>query len=1774
MVDRSPEGTGSEIAVVGLAGRFPGAASVGELWRLLREGREGIASFTEAELLAAGVTRQELEDPAYVRAGGALDGHDLFDAPFFGFSPREAEITDPQHRVFLECAWQALEDAGYDASSYPGSIGVFASATLSTYLFLVQAHPEAVERVGRHRVLLGNDKDYLPTWTSYKLDLRGPSVGVNTSCSSALVAVHLACQSLLNGECDMALAGGVSIKARQRRGYRWREGGIESPDGHCRAFDARARGSVAGHGAGVVVLKRLADALADGDTVHAVIKGSAVNNDGSLKAGYTAPSEEGQARVVSEALAMADADPATIGYVEAHGTGTELGDPIEVAALARAFGAAGRGFCALGSIKTNIGHLDSAAGAAGLIKAVLAVEHGVVPPSLHFETPNPRIDFASSPFYVNTALSPWPLPGPRRAGVSSFGIGGTNAHAVLEEPPPAEPTEPAPARPHQLLVLSARTPEALDEAGRNLAAHCRAHPGLDPADVAWTLQVGRKAFEHRRAFVFRGLADLAETLEAPDPRRVWSAAVEETGERPVAFLFPGQGTQYPGMGRELYDGEETFRDAVDRCAGGLAPHLGLDLARLLYPAPEDEEEAARKLAETAFAQPALFTVEYALAQLWMEWGVRPQAMLGHSAGELVAACLAGVFTLEDALGLVAVRGRLTQALGGGAMLSVPLPPEELEPLLNELEPLRGGDLSLAAVNGPRLTVASGPAAAVEALAEELAGRGVRARRMRNSRAFHSAMMEPALAPFAAAVARVERRPPRLPYLSNVTGTWIRPEEATDPHYWARHLRQTVRFADGLGELLRAPGRVLVEVGPGATLGTLVKRHPDRRPEQAAVPSLPQDRDGGSAAAQMAGAAGRLWLAGAAIDWRGFHGRGRRRIPLPTYPFERRRYWIEPAGEEAPRASTAEAPAAAPPALYARPGLPTAYAPPETETERQLAALWQELLGIEPVGRHDAFLELGGHSLLLVEVGARLDRTFGVRLPMRELAEAATLADLAAAVERHRAGRGEDWTGDALPVLAPVPDERHLPFPLTEVQEAYWLGRSGAFALGNVATHEYSEIDVPGLDLERLTRAWRRLIDRHEMLRAVVLPDGRQQILERVPPYEIETLDLRGMPPAEAEEALLEARRRMSHQVIPADRWPLFEVRASLLPDGVTRVHLSLDLLIVDAWSVQLLFRELGLLYADPEAPLPPLELSYRDYLLADVAFRDSETFRRSLEYWRRRLPSLPGPPELPLARSPESIDSPRFARRNGRLAAEPWERLKARAAASGLTASGLLLAAFSEVLAAWSKGPRFLLNLTLFNRLPIHPQVGEVVGDFTSLVLLEVDAAGAGPFEERARRLQRRLWEDLDHRHVSGVRVLRERARSAGNAGGAAAPVVFTSLLVGTPRRDPAEPAADPLPRADYVIGQTPQVWIDHVVGESEAGLSYFWEAVEDLFPPGLLDDMFAAYQGLLARLADEPETWQARPSLTPAEHRALQAAANATAAPISGVSGARHHPLFVEPARRDPGRPAVLSAARNLTYGELRRRAAHLGRRLRELGARPNRLVAVVLDKGWEQAAAVLGVLRSGAAYLPVDPGLPEERRLHLLRAGEVEIALTSSRLDAALSWPGGVARLAVDLEEPDFVLDDGPDDEPPLQGPDDLAYVIFTSGSTGSPKGVMIDHRGAVNTVLDVNRRFRIGPRDRSLALSALSFDLSVWDLFGPLAAGGAVVFPEPRPLAGADREPRGDGLELSAGADEDAGRSCGRGGRRRRAPAGVAAAGPALRRLDPGLPARPGARPVRGC
>jgi amino acid adenylation domain-containing protein len=1739
MSEQDPESGSLEgIAVVGMAGRFPGADDLGELWRNLCGGVESVRFYSREELAAAGVAPALLDDPRYVRAGAPLRDVQHFDADFFDFRAREAELMDPQHRLFLECCWEALENAGYDTRTWPGAIGLFAGMGMSGYLIRnLLSHPDLIQNAGPLQIRILNDNNFLTSLAAYKLDLRGPSVTVQSACSTSLVATCMACQSLLQFQCDMVLAGGVTVIVPHGLGYLALDG-VMSPDGHCRAFDAEARGTVEGSGAGVVVLKRLADAVADGDTIHAVIRGFATNNDGGFKMSFTAPSPEGQREAIATAQTIAGVPAESITYVETHGTGTPLGDVVEVTALSEVFAAATeqRGFCALGAIKTNIGHLDAAAGVAGLIKAVLAVEHGVLPPSLHFETPNPRIDFARSPFYVNTECRPWRPEGwPRRAGVSAFAIGGVNAHVILEEPPAPAPSAPAP--PWLLLVLSARTETALEAATDRLLGHLRelaAEPATRLADIAYTLEVGRRAFPHRRMLAVRDLQDAVEVLERRDPRRLLTgtAAVDPQ----VAFLFPGLGNEYAGMARGLYRDDAGFRVRIDDGAARLEPLLGVDLREILFAEEEGGEEVAnpgidlrrllgrgsraprgeeagQRLRRTALSQPAVFLVEHALACRLLDWGIRPQAMVGFSIGEYVAACLAGVLSLDDALRLVAGRARLIDELPAGAMLAVPLSEDAVAPWLV-------GGLSLAAVAGPELTVLAGTEEAVAAAEERLTAAGHVCRRLQTSHAFHSALMEPAVERFLALFEGIELHPPEIPYLSNVTGGWITAEEATDPAYWAEHLRGTVRFADAVSELWREPGRVLVEVGPGQTLSSwaLQQSSASGGADPVALPTLRHAFERTDDLAFLLQTMGRLWLTGLRPDWPAFWAdQPRRRVPLPTYPFERRRYWIEPRTElavppavarpvEAPVPASA-AMAAAPTRRHVRPSLHVPYTPPRDATERRVVEILGELLRVETVGLHDGFFDLGGDSLLATHLVARLNQELGAELTLRSIFESPTAAELAVALAA-RPGEGAGAWG---PIARRAPGST---LPLSFAQQRLWF--LDQLEPGNPAYNLAAAVLLTGpLDRPAFAASLEEVVARHEALRTTfgLADDADGEPVQRIAPpapLPLPGIDLAGLP-EEAREA--EALRLAAEEVMrPFDlaRGPL--LRAALLRLDAARhvALLAMHHMVSDGWSIDLLVRELAALYpafaAGLPSLLPPLPVQYADFVLWQRASLRGAELANQLAFWRGALAGAPAVLDLP-------SDRPRPARASGRggvaasaLSAERAEALRAVGRQAGATPFMTFLAAFYALLHRLTGEADLVVGTPVANRR--RPELEGLIGFFANTLALRAQIpglpAGEPTFAGLLAVVREAALSAYSHQDLPFERLVEQLAPERSLARTPLFQVMF--LLHGTPVEE-GELAGLTLAPFGSLATAERAAKFDLTLELIEGGpdLAVLLEFRRDLFDAVTAVRLLGHFTALTGALAAAPEARLAElPLLTAAERQQLVGEWS-PAETVPRLSGTLHG-VFAAQAARTPAATAVIAGTERLSYGELAGRVRRLAGRLSQLGMGPERIVGVRLGRTAELVVTLLAVLESGAAYLPLDPALPAERLRFLL--ADTGAALVVA--ERSLAWPEGFT-----AEIPELYIDEAtlgtaaaPASAlvsalvPDVAAEENLAYVIYTSGSTGVPKGVAIPHGSALRLVEWALARYSAAELAGVLFSTSTSFDLSIFEIFVPLSSGGAVI------------------------------------------------------------------------
>ncbi|BAU16014.1 amino acid adenylation domain-containing protein (plasmid) [Leptolyngbya sp. NIES-3755] len=1573
------------IALVGMGCRFPGAVNhPTAFWQLLRDGIDPISEVPPERWQVNAYYDPNPNAPGktYTRWGGFLSQVDQFDPDFFGISPREAIGMDPQQRLLLEVAWEALEHAGQAPRDLVGSkTGVFVGIGTSDYANLQtrSGNPAAIDAY----IGTGNGFCFAAGRLSYLLGLQGPSLALDTACTSSLMAVHLACQSLRNRECNLALVGGVNLILSPEANVIFSKTRLMSAKGRCCTFDAEADGYVRSEGCGVVVLKRLSDAEAAGDYIWATIRGTAVNHGGA-SGGLTIPNGTTQQTVIREALLQSGIQPAQISYVEAQGTGTPIGDPIEVRALATVLGE-GRSRetpLFLGSVKTNIGHTETASGMASLIKVVLALHHQELPPHLHFKQLNPNISLEEIPAKIPTQRTSWvPIQGRRIAGINAFGANGTNAHAIVEAPPDRPIKSIESDRPLHLFSVSAKSPTALRSLVQQHVEFLKDQPSGAIADICYSAAAGRSHFNYRFACVSHSLAEIQQQLA------IWlhQSANEFIDQPPAAerqkivFLFPGDATDW--IGTQLYTTQPTFRRVLEQCDRLLQPVLKQSLFSLLDSQNNEPNSAA-----------IVFVLEYALAQLWQSWGIQPDAVLGYGVGELVAACVAGMLSLEEALQFVT---------------------------------------------------------------------------------------QPSEYPFQAAA-------PRLMLVSGATGQLL--DHNTAKTHWQQCL--IARSSDnltGIQTLLNQGFQSFLAIGShSTTLEALQQKFSAQT--QLWLSSLdPQMGDWET----LLNSLKELYLRGFEVDWTGFdRDYPRQRQPLPTYPFERQRYWLELNDRPPIEARSSRARVSRETLLTLEPNQQQ-QALESYLRDRIAHVLRVPLVEIESAR---SLKTLALDSIMALELKSALETDLGVTIAITALLEDNSIVDLATQLV-HQLSTA---IYPILPRIQSDPEQRYQPFPLNDIQEAYWIGRTRSFEMGNIAAHVYAEFDSSNLDLQRLNCAFQQLVVHHDTLRTIVLPDGQQQVLASVPPYEIHEWDLRGKSPDAVTTELAAIRQQLSHRVRQPDTYPLFEVSAARLDEQQIRLFLSFDNLLVDAASLALLLKQWQQLYQKDTA-LPKLDLTFRDYVLALKTLEASEVYQRSLTYWQARIPQLPPAPELPLAISPTAIDAPRFVRRTATLPPEIWQQLKQRAVQAGLTASGILLAAYADVLATWSKTRHFTINLTTFNRLPLHPQVNDLVGDFTSLTLLAVDYRRSAPFQQRAQQLQHQLWQDLEHSAVSGVRVLRELSRAQAGSGRITMPVVFTSLLANPQMQDETAFATEWLGKFVYSIAQTPQVWLDHQVYEEKGTLVFNWDAVEELFPDGMVDAMLTAYCRLLEDLATCDQPWQSvRSVVLPTADQDLQTTLNATDAPIS-----KHllHTLFTTQAQMQPDHFALIASDRSLTYAELLHRANHIGHQLRRSGVSPNQLVAIVLEKGWQQVVAVLGVLMAGGAYVPIDPELPQERRDYLLEQTAVQHILTHRCLKESFA----ASHLQVwEVEDADWI------DEPllePVQQPTDLAYVIYTSGSTGLPKGVMIDHQGAVNTILDINQRFQVGTHDRVFALSSLSFDLSVYDIFGTLAAGGTIVLPPAR-------------------------------------------------------------------
>lgn len=1210
--------TGFEVAIVGMSCRFPGADDWRAFWDNLVHARESFKFFSDDELRAAGIDEDLIVSDSFVKAIPALGSKNTFDANFFDYTPDEALMLGPQNRVFHECVWAALEDAGYIPDETKGLVGLYASASSDINWRIYAKMANQNQKVSDFILKHISDKDYLAPMVSYKLNLRGASMNLTSACSSSLVGIHLACRALIFGEVNMAVAGGVFLHTNKQFGYQHEEGSILSRDGHCRAFDKDSSGTVIGEGTGVVVLKRLANAVKDGDHIYAVIKGSAVNNDGERKIGLTAPSVEGQAECIKLAGRFSKVAMNSIDFIETHGTGTSLGDTIEIAALNIAYKELDKAV-PVGSVKTNIGHLDTAAGIAGLMKAALSLKYRQLPPSLHFTEANPLINFEDGPFYVNNKLLPLKPNGtPLRAGVSSLGVGGTNAHTILEEAPPI--TKAVPQDQYKIFTLSAKTKKSLHRYLQKLDAFLAQSPDINLSDAAYTYQIGRKHFSQRLALVATSQEELRERLQAISAGN--GIASKKLGSNEVIFMFPGQGAQYQQMGKGLYESEALFRAEMDRGFNWLKENTGTDFKAIVYPEGSPEKD----INETRYAQPLIFIFEYALAQLVLSLGIQPQAMIGHSIGEYVAATLSGVFSYEDALRLLVKRGALMFALPKGDMLSVGLSEKEIEKYL-------GKGVDLATINGPNQCVLSGETSAIDQLIPQLEAAGVPSRKLHTSHAFHSAMLEPMMADFERELRQVKLQVNTQPFISNLTGEFASPQRVSTLEYWVRHMRQAVRFSDGLETLLAENKHaVFLEIGPGRVLSALLRQHRVEGRSPASANLIRPVKKEIADERFFAEGLGQAWALGVTIDWKKYHeGVARRRVPLPTYAFEQIEF---PSEVDAMKViaqslngnSMEDQMLNLPDLEYTvekveRPELSTVYEAPETLSEKQLTGLLEDFFGMENLGVKDDIFELGVDSLKLMTLNKRIQKTFGRELPIQDFYDYPVIKML---VKQIDARAGEDLPKQTL-VSIPKVALSDQGYPLSSSQKRIWL--ASQMEEGSISYNIPLISKLPDYyDAALLKKSFAAVVERHEILRTVFKVDSGKELRQWVLPTEAVELPFyfQDLSNKEGQEEIVQAYMEAdAKRVFDLEKDSLLRVALFRLAEKDHVLYVNIHHIISDDWSLKVLSDELLAHYnayrTESVLNLSTLNIQYKDYAAWQNAQLEGEQFDYHQSYWLDRL---------------------------------------------------------------------------------------------------------------------------------------------------------------------------------------------------------------------------------------------------------------------------------------------------------------------------------------------------------------------------------------------------------------------------------------------------------------------------------------------------------------------------------------------------------------------------
>lgn len=1683
------------VAIIGMAGRFPKAENINQFWNNLVTGTECIDTFSSESQSQFNLSSEILNSNKYVPRGGRISEPDMFDAAYFGYTPKEASLIDPQHRIFLQCGVHALEDAGYNISKLNFSVGVFAGCGMNHY-FIQNILASSALQANEIQLILGNDKDFLTTRLSYKLNLKGPSFDIQTACSSSLVAVHIAFQNLLTYQCDMALAGGVFLQIPWWNGYLITDGDIRSPEGICRPFDSKANGTVFGEGVGIVVLKRLQDAIKDHDHIYALIRGSAVNNDGSGKAGYTAPSIDGQSEVIATAIESSGINPTQISYIETHGTGTPIGDPIEIAALSKVFRkyTNKKMYCPIGALKASIGHLDAAAGIAGLIKTALSLYHEQIPATVNFQSPNPLLKLEESPFFVNNANISWSRkPGnPRFAGVSSLGVGGTNAHVILEEAPEISSSETK--RKFHFLPFSTKTNETLETASDNLSKFLSENKESSLADCAFTFQNGRQHLKYRG---FQILESDNNNNHIPVCQSQ-PVTIPNDLSRKIVFMFSGQGTQYINMGGDLYQSEPVFKNAFDACSDLVKQFTDTDLCELLY-LSTGSSNTSDILSQTAITQPLLFSFEYSLTKLWESFNIKPDVMIGHSIGEYVAACVAGVFSLKDALFLVCERGRLMQNQPGGVMCSVNLPEVDLIPLLDS-------QIEIAVCNAPNICVTAGNFESMDKFIKKLEQNNIKFTRLNTSHAFHSYMMNDVLEQFIPLFDKISISKPKIPFISNVTADYFDKTDITNRSFWGHHLRQKVRFSDGITTLLKDGYRTFIEIGPGNALTSFVNttysywsKNQTKIENILTFTSVRHKKQLQNDNVFFLNSLGKLWQYGFEIDFSNFYKmETRHKISMPLYPFQKNRYWIQPDSK-----------------INSAIGLPSKPVIEQISTQKQttenqshsivpsngpvdlfttISSIWKDLLGLTVTDPNVNFFEIGGDSIWASQILSRIRDKTGMEIPLKILYTTPTLKEFVSEIEQFSKKNTNETK-----YSGPVKLNQNSGLPLSSSQLRLWFlyklnPESPAYNLS-------TQFELIGpMNKECVFRALDAIVERHDAFRTT-FDEGKNGPSLRINTrlnFKFETLDLSSY--GNDNNIWINEIRSRSVKPYNLTTGPLLRILLICLSENHHILSVMTHHIVSDGWSMGVFLRDFSQYYQsflNSTVPnLPSLQFRFADYAKWQND-NQSNVNNSSLEFWSKTLLQ-----PLPVLQLPSFKNRPSILTNDGgsvsfTLSKELSSEIEAFSKRQKTTLFTVLLGVFYSVLNRYSGQSDIIIGTPVANR---HlTELENLIGFFLNMIPIRVTSNEHQSFSKLLEEIKSITSDAFSHSAVPFSKLIEiiNPPRDINYHPVYQVMFAFQNFPIESVKINSTtiKPFLVDRGASEYDISL--YMWMEQNV------LTGFFEYSTDILDKQYVQSIVEHFMHFCQLLIKNPDqSFTKLDILPPSEYDKIVRKWNNTATPFPNNKCI--FDLFEEQVAKTPASPAVLSINGNYTYKELNDRADKIASNLIKKGASAGDIIGIYMNRSRDTVAALLAILKSGAAYVPLDPSYPEDRLAYMIQDSGSNLILTTSDMAVNIkSLCGDSKILCIDTDinfDSDINLE-----RPKSISADSIAYIIYTSGSTGKPKGVRISHRSAVNFLSSMAKKPGINASDVVLATTTISFDISVLEIFLPLVNGSSTVIIE---------------------------------------------------------------------